>query len=155
MVAFVGRLASADAGTIRQIEPYANALSRVRFERAATKLLERRQRGSIANDAGLFLHLLKVEFREQARELGAQRDVQLAAIRDSEASGIERMKRDQPKRFLRLMLTRQRERNLPPVKDEYIEQFLADNVRDEAQREELWEFVRMLRAGGEAEEEAA
>jgi hypothetical protein len=68
-----------------------------RFQRAALKLAQRKSRGNVDNDAGLFVHLLRVEFREHAKEVAAARAAMQPAA--PEPSSIDKL-RDDPARYV-------------------------------------------------------
>jgi hypothetical protein len=102
VTAAVDELWTADRGTLAQVERLAFQLPSEVFAASVETLRRRRGSGSVANDAGLFVHLLKVELRRQARDR-AELEIQAAAAVELPGGHVERIKREEPARYLRAM----------------------------------------------------
>jgi len=120
-------LRSADCGTLLVVEQLALRLSSASFAAVLETLDRRTSSGTVANDAGLLVKLLKVALREQAR-LAAEAQIEAAANAPPEIGPVERMKRDEPERYIA---------NLRGVRGFDLEGYLAEYVADEAERERL------------------
>jgi hypothetical protein len=97
--AAVDELRHADAYTLRQVEPLARALPRDRFEEVVATLRARCLSSVVRNDAGLFVHLLRLEFAALRIERPAFTQPPETAV----PSRIEQLKRDDPDEYARLM----------------------------------------------------
>jgi hypothetical protein len=140
VVAAVDELWSADRGTLTQVERLAFQLPADVFEATVAKLKRRRQTGSVANDAGYLVHLLKVELRERARDR-AELEIQAAAAAELPGGHAERVKREDPERYLQTMVS-------VPGFDaaEYVERYVAD----EAERRRLFDLYNGFHEGAVA-----
>lgn len=97
--AAVDELRNADAYTLRQVEPLARALPRDRFEEVVATLRARCLSSVVRNDAGLLVHLLRLEFAALRIERPAFTQPPETAV----GSRIERLKRDEPEEYARRM----------------------------------------------------
>jgi len=98
--AAVAELRNGDAGTLRQIEPLARLLPYERFRIVLELLRERRLSSTVRNDAGLFIHLLRVEVQMLRAERAA---LAAEAIAPPVESLIDRVKREQPAKYIEAM----------------------------------------------------
>jgi hypothetical protein len=131
IAAAVDVLWSADRGTLAQVERLAFQLPADVFEATVATLRRRRESGSVANDAGLLVHLLKVELRRRARDR-AEAEIQAAAVADLPGGHAERVKREEPERYLRTMV------GVPGFDAaEFVERYVVD----EAERRRLLELA--------------
>jgi hypothetical protein len=122
VAAAVDELWSADRGTLTQVERLAFQLPAEVFEATVATLKRRRESGSVPNDAGLFVHLLKVELRGRARER-AEAEIQAAAVAELPGGHAERVKREDPERYLRTMV------GVPGFDAaEFVERYVADDA---------------------------
>jgi hypothetical protein len=125
--AAVAELRSADAGTLRQVEPLASCLPLDRFQAVVEKLKGQRLSSVVRNDAGLFVFLLRLELDEMRRERAAA----VAAMADAAPpveSRIERIKRTDPARYIAAM------KDTPGFD---VEAYLTEHVADEVERQRL------------------
>jgi hypothetical protein len=127
IAAAVIRLRSADCGTLAVVEPLARQLTPESFVAVVEKLEARTRSGSVRNDAALLLHLLRVAVKEQMR-LEVEAQAQLAASAPAPLGLVERVKREDPERYLRSMA------GVPGFD---VEQYLATYVDDQAERDRL------------------
>jgi hypothetical protein len=95
--AAVAELHNADAGTIRQVEPLARQLPRDRFEEVVETVRIRRLSNVVRNDAGLMVHLLRLELEQLKRTSAPAVQAPGTAV----PSRIERLKREDPEEYAR------------------------------------------------------
>jgi hypothetical protein len=123
--AAVAELRNADAGTLRQVEPLARLLPHERFRAVLDVLRERRLSSTVRNDAGLFVHLLRVEVQALKAELGA---LTAEAVAPPVESMVDRVKREDPAKYIEAMKD-------SPAFD--LEAYLVKYVDDVDERERL------------------
>jgi hypothetical protein len=124
--AAVAELRNGDAGTLRQVEPLARLLPYERFRTVLEVLRERRLSSTVRNDAGLFVHLLRIE----VAALRAERA--LLAVENAVPpveSMIDRVKREEPAKYIDAM-----KENYPAFD---LEAYLVEYVDDVDERERL------------------
>lgn len=131
----VGRLRSKDYGTLAVVERLALRLSREVFLRTAEKCERRRAKGGIEDDAAYLVGVLQMRAREEDRQRAAAVAVASAA---APATGIEKVKREEPERYLRTMLER--------VPDLDVEGYLQQYVDDQGERRRLLRLAEELGA---------
>jgi hypothetical protein len=119
--AAVAELRNGDAGTHRQVEPLARLLPAERFFAVLENLRDRRLSSTVRNDAGLFVHLLRVAVQELRAEHASQAAPPVESM-------IERIKLEEPAKYIEAMKG-------SPVFD--LEAYLAKYVDDVDERERL------------------
>jgi hypothetical protein len=127
VAAVVRELRNADHGTLAQVERLAFQLPADVFEETVATLKRRRESGTVANDAGLLVHLLKGALRHRARDR-AEAEIQAAAAVELPGGHVERVKREDPERYLRTMAGVE---GFDPV--DFVERY----VEDEGERRRL------------------
>jgi hypothetical protein len=125
IAAAVGRLRSVDHGTLAVVEPLARALPRETFLHVLRTLDHRTRAGTVANDVGLLVRLLRVAVNEHGRRQAAEAASDVPAV---ELGLVERTKRENPAGYLEAM------RDVPGFD---VDGFLAEYVADSAERERL------------------
>lgn len=139
IAAVLVQLRSADDWTWAQVERLARQVTAEAFARAVGVLDRRRATGSVENDAGYLVYLLRLECDRAARDRAqALADAQSAAGVEVPIGHVERIRRTDPERYVRSMLARF------PGFD--VDAFVRQYVGDSAEQGRLLELANELRA---------